>query len=116
MSVTALDIVRAAREYAADPEHIVTDPESLYETASGDASSLSDGNASRGCLIGITGIVCNALRMQGVEVGRAECEADAEVGMIAEAEYGGYTEAVAAGHAAILSTLDQTIAVLEARS
>lgn len=63
MTVTALDILKAAREYAADPEHIVKNPKHLYEDVSG-GHSLPE-SATRGCIIGCKSIVVCRLGVRG---------------------------------------------------
>jgi hypothetical protein len=61
--MTPVDVLRAACDYARDPDHIVTDPTNIYESESG---AICDhwSSATRGCILGI-----NSIASRGADAG-----------------------------------------------
>ena len=102
--MNALAILRAARAYATDPDHIVKDPFHIYEDAAGNDAFGEE--AVRGCLLGCAFIA-------------TRCEGDAASAAYNAIEVhlinGDYQDTMRAGHATILATYDKAIADLEAQ-
>lgn len=114
MSVTALEILRAAREYAADADHISLSPYGVYETSEGAATTQE--SAVRGCLLGIEGIVCHRLGVE--DATPAEHRAFRLLDAAAAALYDGpddhFTGTMKSGHVAVLAAYDEAIRRAEA--